>query len=205
MPGLLGKKIGMTHLFEEGGRIVPVTVIQAGPCVVTQLRTHSSDGYEAVQVGYGEARQLNKPKLGHLKELGRLRHLREFRTDDPAAYQVGQQLDVALFQEGQVVNVTSRSKGRGFQGTVRRHGFHGGPKTHGQKDRHRAPGSIGATTYPGRVVKGKKMAGHMGNRRVTVLGLRVERVDADRNLLLIRGAVPGARNQLLMVRHAVKG
>ena len=205
MPGLLGVKIGMTHLFEEGGRVVLVTVIQAGPCVVTQLRTNSSDGYEAVQVGYGEARQLNKPKQGHLKELGRLRHLREFRTDDPAAYQVGQKLDVGLFQEGELVRVTSRSKGRGFQGVVRRHGFHGGPKTHGQKDRHRAPGSIGATTYPGRVIKGQKMPGHMGSRRVTSLGLRVERVDADRNLLLLRGAVPGARNQLLVVRHARRG
>jgi large subunit ribosomal protein L3 len=205
MPGLLGKKVGMTHLFGERGRIVPVTVIQAGPCVVTQLRTLPLDGYQAVQVGYGEARQLTKPKLGHLKGLGKLRHLREFRTGDPSSYEVGQKLDVTLFEEGEVVNVTSRSKGRGFQGTVRRHGFAGGPKTHGQKDRHRAPGSIGGTTFPGRVMKGKKMAGHMGNRQVTVRGLKVERVDTDRNLLLIRGAVPGARNQLLSVRSAKRG
>ncbi len=203
--GLLGRKVGMTHLFVAEGRMVPVTVIQVGPCVVTQLRTQSNDGYQAVQVGYGEARRLNKPQEGHLKGLGKLRHLREFAVDDPAEYTVGQSLDVSFFHEGDTVEVTARSKGKGFQGTIKRHGFSRGPKSHGQKDRLRSPGSIGATTYPGRVLKGKKMSGHMGSERVTTRGLRVERVDGERSLLLVRGSVPGPSKGLVMVRVSRRG
>ena len=203
--GLMGRKIGMTHLFGEGGRVIPVTVLEVGPCVVTQIRTQDKDGYQAVQMGFGEARRLNKPQQGHLKGLSKLRHLREFSATDPEEYQVGQALDVGLFQEGELVDVTARSKGRGFQGVVRRHGFGGGPKTHGQKDRHRAPGSIGGTTFPGRVFKGKHMPGHMGNRRITTRHLRVVRVDRERNLLLLRGAVPGSRQGLVLVRRAQRG
>ena len=198
----MGKKVGMTHLFGAEGRVVPVTVLEVGPCVVTQLRTGPLDGYEAVQVGYGEAKQLNKPAQGHLKRSSaNARHLREFPSTNLSAHEVGQRLDVSQFTVGELVDVTATSKGRGFQGVMKRHGFHGGPKTHGQKDRQRAPGSIGSTTFLGRVVKGKKMAGHMGNRRVTTRKLRVQMVDPERNLLLVRGAVPGARNGLVMVNH----
>lgn len=201
--GLIGKKVGMTHLFSAGSRVVPVTVLEVGPCVVTQVRTTERDGYEAVQVGFGHAKQLNSPKRGHLKPSGaESRVLLEFDADDVSEHAVGDALPVTMFQPGDVVDVTSRSKGRGFQGAVKRHGFGGGRKTHGQGDRHRAVGSIGAGTYPGRVVKGKKMPGHMGNRRVTAQNLKVERVDPVRNLLMVRGAVPGARNSTVMVRYA---
>jgi large subunit ribosomal protein L3 len=203
--GLLGKKVGMTHLFAEEGRVVPVTVLEVGPCVVTQLRTQTTDNYEAVQLGYGEVKQgrMNKPAQGHLKGAGaQLRHLQEFLATDLAEHQVGETLNVRQFFQGEKVHVTAKSKGRGFQGVVKRHGFAGGPKSHGQVDRLRAPGSIGGTTYPGRVFKGKKMPGHMGNERVTVRNLEVAMVDPDRNLLLVRGAVPGSRNSLLSVSHA---
>ena len=201
--GLIGKKVGMTHLFSAGSRVVPVTVLEVGPCVVTQVRTAERDGYEAVQVGFGHAKQLNSPKRGHLKPSGaESRVLLEFDADDVSEHAVGDALPVTMFQPGDVVDVTSRSKGRGFQGAVKRYGFGGGRKTHGQGDRHRAVGSIGAGTYPGRVVKGKKMPGHMGNRRVTAQNLTVERVDPVRNLLMVRGAVPGARNSTVMVRYA---
>lgn len=200
--GLLGTKVGMTHVFVGQGRVVPVTVLQVGPCVVTQLRTKATDGYDAVQVGFGQPRQLNKPQQGHLKPSAPARHLREFTAPDLATLRVGQQLTVGEFTPDELVDVTGTTKGRGFQGGVKRHGFHGGPKTHGQSDRHRAPGSIGSTTFFGRVIKGKRMAGHMGDVRSTVRNLRVVQVDADRNLLLVEGAVPGAYNGLLMVRHA---
>ena len=201
--GLLGKKIGMTHLFVAEGRVVPVTVLEVGPCVVTQIRTRQRDGYEAVQIGFGSAKLLSKPAQGHLKASGaRVRHLREFAATDASEVTVGQTLSVGQFQDGDRVDVVANTKGRGFQGVVKRHGYAGGPKTHGQGDRHRAPGSIGAGTYPGRVIKGKPMPGHMGNRRVTIRKLRVEMVDAERHLLLVRGAVPGARNTMVMVRYA---
>jgi large subunit ribosomal protein L3 len=201
--GLIGKKVGMTHLFSTGSRVVPVTVLQVGPCVVTQVRTAKRDGYEAVQIGYGHAKQLNSPKRGHLKPSGaESRVLLEFEADDVADHAVGDALPLTMFQPGDVVDVTSRSKGRGFAGVVKRYRFAGGRKTHGQGDRHRAPGSIGAGTYPGRVLKGKKMPGHMGNRRVTAQNLTVEQVDIERNLLMVRGAVPGARNSTVMVRYA---
>ena len=201
--GLLGKKIGMTHLFGAGARVVPVTVLEIGPCFVTQVRTEARDGYEAVQLGYGRAKLLSKPAEGHLARAGvRARHLREFRADDVSQYAVGQELRVSQFQPGDFVDVVSTTKGRGFQGVMRRHGFGGGQKTHGQGDRGRAVGSIGAGTYPGRVLKGKKMPGQMGDKRKTVRKLRVELVDAERNLLLVRGPVPGARNTTVMVRYA---
>ncbi len=201
--GLIGKKIGMTHLFASEARVIPVTVLEVGPCVVTQVRTGERDGYEAVQLGYGSVKQLSRPAAGHLASSGaRVRHLREFGSDDVSSYKVGQELRVNQFQADDLVDVVSTTKGRGFQGAMRRHGFGGGQKTHGQGDRGRAVGSIGAGTYPGRVLKGKKMPGHMGNRRKTVRRLKVVEVDAERNLLFVRGAVPGARNTTVMVRYA---
>lgn len=205
--GLLGRKIGMTQIFRPNGEVVPVTVIELGPCVVTQIRTMDRDSYESVQVGFGDikAKSLTKPEQGHLAKAGRLvRYLREFGADNVNDYQVGQVLDAGVFSAGQIVDVTGTSKGRGFQGVVKRYGFSGGPKTHGQSDRHRAPGSIGAGTDPGHVFKGTRMAGRMGNKRVTVQNLQVVEVLPDRNLVLIRGSVPGAKNGLVMVRRAVK-
>jgi large subunit ribosomal protein L3 len=205
--GLLGRKIGMTQIFSPAGEAVPVTVIEAGPCVVTQIRTSERDGYEAVQIGFGEIRpkSLTKPEQGHLAGAGRLvRYLREFAADNVEEHEVGQLLNVDLFQPGQLVDVTGTSKGRGFQGVVRRHGFSGGPKTHGQSDRHRAPGSIGAGTTPGRVWKGTRMAGRMGNKRVTIQSLEVVEVLPEQHVILIRGSVPGAKNGLVMIRRAVK-
>lgn len=205
--GLLGRKIGMTQIFSSNGEAIPVTVIEAGPCVVTQVRTLDRDGYEAVQIGFGDAKpkNLTKPEQGHLAAAGRLvRYLREFEADDVEEHQPGQVLNVDLFQAGQFVDVTGTSKGRGFQGVMKRHGFHGGPRTHGQSDRARAPGSIGAGTTPGRVWKNTRMAGRMGNKRVTVQNLQVVEVLPDRHLLLVRGSVPGAKNGLLMIRRAVK-
>ncbi|MCI0778745.1 MAG: 50S ribosomal protein L3, partial [Chloroflexi bacterium] len=202
LSGLIGRKIGMTHLFGAESQVVPVTVLEVGPCVVTQVRTATRDKYEAVQIGFGRAKSLNQPASGHLKASGaQVKHLREFRADDVSAFSVGQTLNVTQFQEGDLVDVTSTTKGRGFQGVMKRHGFAGGKRSHGQKDRDRAPGSIGAGTFPGRVVKGKRMPGHMGNRRVTARKLRVEKVDGDRNLLMVRGAVPGARSTLVTVSY----
>ena len=203
LAGMLGRKIGMAHLFsDEEGRVEPVTVLEVGPCIVTQLRTGLTDGYEAVQLGFRRAKALNKPTLGHLKQSGPLRHLREFKALRTSEYRVGQTVDVRQFQPGELVHVSGRSKGRGFTGVMKRHGFSGGPKTHGQGDHLRAPGSIGATTFPGRVFKGKRMAGHYGSDNTTVRNLRVMSVDPDRNLLTLRGAVPGARNGVVVVRHA---
>ena len=205
--GLLGRKIGMTQVFNDIGEAIPVTVIEAGPCVVTQIRTTDRDGYEAVQIGFGDIKPKNmtKPQQGHLKGAGRLvRYLREFRADDVEEHQVGEVLNADIFQPGQLIDVTGTSKGRGFQGVMKRHGFRGGPRTHGQSDRARAPGSIGAGTTPGRVWKNTRMAGRMGNRRVTVQNLQVVEVLPERHLLLVCGSVPGAKNGLLMIRRAVK-
>jgi len=198
--GILGRKLGMTQVFLADGNVVPVTVIEAGPCFVTQVRTIGKDGYEAVQLGFGEAKKLNRPEKGHLKTIPAGRHLREFEVDDVGEVEVGQKIDVSLFAEGDTVDVIGTSKGKGFQGVMKRHHFHGGPKTHGQSDRPRSPGSIGATTTPGRVWKGQRMGGRMGGDRVTVRNLEVVRVDPGRNLILVHGAVPGAREGLLMVR-----
>lgn len=205
--GLLGRKVGMMQVFSPTGEAIPVTVITVGPCVVTQIRTKDRDGYEAVQIGFEEvpARKLTKPQQGHLKGAGVLvRHLREFGTRNVADHTVGDLLKVDQFQTGQYVDISGHTKGRGFAGVVKRHGFRGGPKTHGQSDRHRAPGSIGAGTTPGRVWKGQRMAGRMGGNRVTVQNLEIVEVIPDKNLLLVRGSVPGARNALLHIRHAVK-
>lgn len=203
--GLLGRKLGMTQIFDETGRVVPVTVLEVGPCVVTQIKTNERDGYQALQLGFGQKKRLKSPERGHLRASGASsRYLREVHVDDVSEYTVGQSLDCSLFTEGGYVDVVGTSKGRGFQGGVKRHGFAGGPKTHGQSDRQRAPGSIGASATPGRVVKGMKMAGRMGNERVTIQNLRVVRVDPERNVLLVRGSVPGANDGLVIVRHAVK-
>src|SRR3990172_803659 len=198
--GIIGRKVGMTHLFEGDGTALGVTVIEAGPNTVTQVKTEEKDGYVAVQLGFAEARRINAPEKGHLKKLGPLKHLREFGVSSPSEVKVGQKLDVSVFKIGDLVDIVGVSKGKGFAGTVKRHHFAGGPKTHGQSDRHRAPGSVGATTTPGRVFKGLRMAGHMGDRRVTAQNLQVVRVDPDRNLLLVNGAVPGARGGLVLVK-----
>ena len=200
--GFLGRKIGMTQIFREDGRVVPVTVIEAGPCVVTQVKTKETDGYEAVQLGFGEVKRRNKPLSGHLKESRLTRYLREVTADDPSEYEVGQTIGVDIFQAGEKVDIIGRSKGRGFAGVMKRWGFAGGPRTHGQSDRARAPGSIGGGTTPGRVYKGMKMGGHMGNRRVTVKGLEIVEVDTERNLLLVKGGIPGAPNGLVQIRRA---
>jgi large subunit ribosomal protein L3 len=197
----------MTSVFDETGRVVPVTVIQAGPCWVTQVKTDESNGYSAVQLGFEESRKLNSPERGHLGKAGTpmLKHLREWRVEDPSEYQLGQRLDVSMFEAGERVTLVGTSKGKGFQGVVKRHGFSGGPKTHGQSDRWRAPGSIGSGTTPGRVLKGLRMAGRMGHDRVTVKNLLVVRADPERNLLLVRGAVPGPREALVAVSKGRPG
>ncbi len=209
LDGLLGKKLGMTQVFDPTGRALAVTVIETGPCVVTQLRTPDNDGYEAVQLGFGTAKRLNMPEQGHLKASGASsRHLRELRTDGNGGngdLKVGDTVTAdAVFKAGDTVDVTGQSKGKGFQGVVKRHHFGGAPKTHGQSDRWRAPGSVGAGTTPGRVFKGLRMAGHMGNERVTVQNLRVVDVDVERNLVLVAGAVPGANGGLVTIRQSVK-
>jgi len=208
MEGLLGRKVGMTQVFAENGSVQAVTVIEAGPCVVTQFKTPERDGYSAVQLGYGEHRKINRPEAGHLKVSGaaHLRHLVELRQPDGATsdYTLGQQLTVGLFQAGDEVDVTGTSKGKGFAGVVKRHGFHGGPKTHGQSDRHRAPGSIGPGTTPGRVYKGTRMAGRMGNERCTVQRLLVVQTDGERNLLLVRGSIPGPAGRLVIIRRSAR-
>lgn len=200
--GIMGRKAGMTRVFEEGRGMIAVTVIQAGPCYVTQVKSAEKDGYEAVQIGFEESSKLNKPERGHLQKRGlpSLRHLKEIRVENPADVKVGDRIDVGIFKVGDRVTVTGTSKGHGFTGVVKRHGFGGGPKTHGQSDRHRAPGSIGSGTTPGRVLKGTRMAGHSGDERVTVRNLRVVRVDPERNLLTVEGAIPGAMKGLVMVR-----
>ena len=203
-PGIIGKKVGMSQVFTDSGKAEAVTVIQAGPCTVTQIKTVAKEGYEAVQIGFGTAKKLSKGEQGHLKELGKLKELREFRVDSTAEVKVGDKIDVNQFKSGDFVNIIGVSKGKGFAGVVKRHGFSGGPKTHGQTDRHRAPGAIGATTSPGRVLKGLRMAGHMGHEQVTQKGLKVYKIDPENNLLLVQGAVPGAKNGLLLISKSTK-
>jgi len=203
--GLIGRKLGMTQIFDESGVVHPVTVIECGPNVVTQVKSTDKDGYEAVQLGFGIDKRLNKPEQGHRKASGYMsRTLREMKADDVAEFEVGQVLKVDTFDTGELVDVTGTSKGRGFQGGMKRHGFSGAQKTHGQSDRWRAPGSIGSSATPGRVFKGQRMAGRMGADRVTVQNLKVLRVDADRNLILVEGSVPGPNNGIVLVRRAVK-
>lgn len=205
VPGLIGRKIGMTQVFKDSGEAVAVTAIETGPCFVTQIKTRAKEGYDAVQFGFGEVKRLNSPESGHLKGVGKFRYLREFRTGESTSFQLGQKVDVSLFKVGDLVDITGLSKGRGFAGVVKRHHFAGGPKTHGQSDRHRAPGSIGTTTFPGRVLKGTRMAGHMGNARVTVRNLEVVAVHPARNLLLVKGGVPGSPRGLLLIKKAKAG
>jgi large subunit ribosomal protein L3 len=205
---ILGRKVGMTQVFNEDGEAIPVTVIEAGPCYVTQVNTLERDGYEAVQLGFEEVKpqRLSGGEKGHLtrNQLPALRHLREFRMRKDEEIEEGQRFLVDVFEVGERVDVVGVSKGRGFAGVMKRHGFGGGPITHGQSDRQRAPGSIGACAYPGRVWKGQRMPGRMGGVRVTAQDLRVEVVDPERNLLAVRGGVPGARGGLLMIKQARK-
>jgi len=202
LSGIIGRKLGITQIFRESGEAEAATAIEAGPCAVVQVKTVAKEGYSAVQLGFGESKRLKSPQRGHLKGLGQFRHLREFTIDDGEAIEPGARVDVSLFQEGDLVDVTGWSKSKGFAGVIKRHGFHGGPKTHGQSDRHRHPGSIGATTSPGRVFKGMRMAGRMGGERVTVRHLKVLTADPERNLLLVKGAVPGNRNGLLLIKKS---
>jgi large subunit ribosomal protein L3 len=208
MTGILGRKVGMTQLFDEKGQVVPVTVIEAGPCYVAQVKTEETDGYQAVQLGFEETKpkRLTRGQQGHLKrnDLPLLRHLQEVRVKDETPYQVGQKITVDIFQAGERVDVVGKTKGRGFAGVIKRHGFRRQPRTHGQSDRERAPGSIGATTGTARVFKGKKMAGRMGNARVTSQNLLVALVDPERNLLAVRGSVPGPKGGLVLVKPARK-
>ena len=205
MKGILGRKRGMSRVFTEDGRVQPVTVIEAGPCVVTQVKTSQVHGYQAIQLGFEEYKRLNKPESGHLTRSAPMRHLKEFRVDDLEDLQVGQQILVDIFSDGDSVRISGTSKGRGFAGGIKRHNFKGGPKTHGQSDRWRAPGSIGAGTTPGRVYKGTRMAGHMGNHKVTMPNLKIVGIDKDRNLLFIKGSVPGSNNGMLVITGNSKG
>ena len=201
MSGILGKKIGMTQLYKDNLEIA-VTAVEVGPCSVTQIKTAAKDRYNAIQIGFGQARKLNKAEKGHLKDSGSFRYLREIRTEGVSDYQVGQKLDATMFKEGDKVQVEGVSKGKGYAGGVKRHHFRGGPKTHGQSDRHRAPGSVGSTTTPGRVFKGLRMAGHMGAQKVSIRNLEVVEVDAAKNVVLLKGAVPGARGGILLIEKA---
>jgi len=204
--GILGRKLGTLQLFDEQGRLRGATAVAVGPCFVTQLRTPDRDGYSAVQIGFEEAKKITKPAAGHQLAAGglKLRHLAEFRTDDLSAHSLGEQIGYEIFEIGNDVDVTATSKGRGFQGGVRRHHFAGGPKTHGQSDRHRAPGSIGSGTTPGRVFKGTRMAGHMGSARVTVRNLEVIARNDEQGVIFVAGSVPGPQGGLVRVRRARK-
>ena len=207
--GLLGTKLGMTQVWDENARVVPVTVIEAGPCVVTQVRTPDTDGYSAVQLAFGavDPRKVNKPDGGHFAKAGVTprRYVVELRTDDASEYTLGQELTADTFEAGAVVDVTATSKGKGFAGVMKRHGFHGLRASHGVQRKHRSPGSIGGCATPGRVFKGLRMAGRMGSDRVTTAGLTVHSVDAEKNLILVKGAVPGSTGSLVFIRDAAKG
>ncbi|MQY07618.1 50S ribosomal protein L3 [Actinomadura macrotermitis] len=207
--GVLGEKLGMTQVFDDEGRIVPVTVVQAGPCVVTQLRSQETDGYTAVQIGYGQIdpRKVNKPRTGHFDKAGVTprRYLVELRADDTTEYELGQEITVEVFEAGQKIDVTGTSKGKGTAGVMKRHGFKGLGASHGTQRKHRSPGSIGGCATPGRVFKGLRMAGRHGNARTTVQNLTVHGIDTEKNLLLIKGAVPGPNGGVVLVRDAVKG
>ena len=206
--GVLGTKLGMTQVFGDDGRIVPVTVVSAGPCVVTAVRTPDADGYSAVQLGYGEIdpRRVNKPEAGHFAKAGVTprRYLVELRTDNASEYTLGQEISAETFAAGELVDVTARSKGKGFAGVMKRHGFRGLSSSHGTQRKHRSPGSIGGCATPGRVFKGVRMAGRMGSDTVTTQNLTVHAVDTDRGLILVKGAVPGPKGALVVLRSAAK-
>ena len=207
MKGIIGKKIGMTQIFDEKGNVIPVTVIEAAGNIVAQVKTTETDGYNAIQLGYGEvkANRINKPEAGHFAKakIENRKHLREFRTDDVANYKVGDEVKVDIFAAGEKVDVQGTSKGKGFQGVIKRHGQHRGPMGHGSMY-HRRPGSMGSTSTPGRVFKGKKLPGHMGKVTVTIQNLDVVRVDTDKNVLLVKGSVPGPKGAILKVKSTVK-
>ena len=207
--GILGKKLGMTQVFDANNKMVPVTVVEAGPCVVTQVRTLENDGYAAVQIAFGaiDPRKVKKPMIGHFEKAGVTprRHLVELRTSDASTYELGDELTVETFETGQDVDVVGTTKGKGFAGVMKRHGFHGDSASHGSHKNHRKPGSIGACATPGRVFKGHRMAGRMGVVRQTTQNLTIHAVDVDRGLLLIKGAVPGPRGGIVLVRTAAKG
>lgn len=207
--GILGKKLGMTQVFDEDNRVVPVTVVEAGPCVVTQIRTKEKDGYTAIQIAFGDIdpRKVKKPQAGHFKAAGVTprRHSAEIRMDDVSDYEVGQDVTVEIFEGIEFVDVTGTTKGKGFAGAMKRHGFSGQGAAHGNQAAHRRVGGIGACATPGRVFKGTRMAGRMGSDRVTTQNLKIQKIDAESNLLLIKGAVPGVRGGLVTVRTAVKG
>lgn len=206
MKGILGTKLGMTQIFTEEGIVVPVTVVEAGPNVVTQVKTVEKDGYNAIQVGFEDAKEksLNKPQKGHLAAANVLKkHLKEFRVDAVEEFTVGQEIKADLFAAGEKIDVTGTSKGKGFQGPIKRHGQSRGPESHGSRY-HRRPGSMGACSFPGRVFKNKKLAGHMGSVKVTVQNLEVVRVDADKNLILVKGAIPGPKGSMVTIKEAVK-
>ncbi len=207
MKGIIGKKIGMTQIFDEKGNVIPVTVIETAGNVVTQVKTVETDGYNSIQLGYGEvkSKHINKPLEGHFKKAGveNKKHLREFRTDDVANYKVGDEVKTDIFAAGDKVDVQGTSKGKGFQGVIKRHGQHRGPMGHGSMY-HRRPGSMGSTSTPGRVFKGKKLPGHMGRVTVTIQNLEVVKVDTDKNVLLVKGSVPGAKGAILKVKSSVK-
>ncbi|MBQ3422535.1 MAG: 50S ribosomal protein L3 [Romboutsia sp.] len=206
MKGILGKKLGMTQIFTEEGIVIPVTVVEAGPNVVTQVKTVEKDGYNAIQVGFEDAKEksLNKPQKGHLAAANVLKkHLKEFRVDAVEEFTVGQEIKADLFAAGEKIDVTGTSKGKGFQGPIKRHGQSRGPESHGSRY-HRRPGSMGACSFPGRVFKNKKLAGHMGSVKVTVQNLEVVKVDADKNLILVKGAIPGPKGSMVTIKEAVK-
>ncbi|MCQ9351842.1 50S ribosomal protein L3 [Corynebacterium sp. 153RC1] len=207
--GILGTKLGMTQIFDEENRVIPVTVVEAGPCVVTQIRTEETDGYNAIQIAYGEIdpRKANKPAAGHFKKAGVTprRHVAEIRMNDVSAYEVGQDVTVDIFEGITFVDVTGTTKGKGYAGAMKRHGFAGQGASHGNQAAHRRVGGIGACATPGRIFKGKRMAGRMGSDRVTTQNLKVQKIDADANLILIKGAIPGNRGGIVTVKTAVKG
>lgn len=207
MKALLGKKLGMTQVFSEDDRLLPVTVVEVGPCVVTQVKTEKTDGYSAIQIGYEdiEDRKVNKPSKGHFAKakVAAKRYLAEIRVNDPENYKPGDTITADIFAAGEKTDVVGVSKGKGFQGVMKRHGFAGGPGGHGSHF-HRAPGSIGASSFPSRVIKGMRMAGHMGSDRVTSMNLEIVKVDPERNIILLKGAVPGAKGSLVMIKESIK-
>ena len=205
--GLIGKKVGMTQIFDEKGMIIPVTVIEAGPCVVSQVKTVETDGYNAIQLGFGEVKssKVNKPKAGHFAKANveAKKHLREFRCEEPAELKVGDEVKADVFAQGEKVDIQGISKGKGFQGVIKRHGQHRGPMGHGSMY-HRRPGSMGPTSTPGRVFKGKKLPGHMGVQKITIQNLEIVKVDMDKNVLLVKGSVPGPKGAILKIKTSVK-
>ena len=204
---IIGKKVGMTQIFDEQGKVIPVTVIEAGPCVVAQVKTVETDGYDAIQLGFGEVKDkhINKPEKGHFAKAGleAKKHLREFRLESVEGVKVGDEVKADVFEAGEKVDVQGTSKGKGFQGVIKRHGQHRGPMGHGSMY-HRRPGSMGSTTTPGRVFKGKKLPGHMGSQTSTILNLDVVKIDTDKNVILVKGSIPGAKKSIVRVRKSVK-